>query len=69
MTHAVFHLASCETETIDVLRAEFLSVTGCGRLTKADIDNMPFMDSFLKETLRVTPIAAGMCVLHLNIIR
>lgn len=56
-THALFHLAS-KTQYIQPLREEVESITQTDGWTKAALDKMWKLDSFIKESTRLDGILA-----------
>ena len=59
-TQAIYHLAS-RPEYIQPLREEIENVVGQEGWTKSAMGNLRKLDSFLKESQRLTGLSAGAC--------
>jgi cytochrome P450 len=63
LAHALYHLAA-RPEWADPLRAEAADVLGAGAWTKAAMARLVRMDSFLRESARVSTLNGRACSAH-----
>jgi len=66
LVQALYHLASHPQYAV-TLREEIASVVGDSGWSKKSIDRLDKLDSFIRETQRVAPLAAGESTPPLNI--
>ncbi|KAG6899127.1 hypothetical protein C0993_000504 [Termitomyces sp. T159_Od127] len=65
LTNAIYHLAACSKNTIHAMRKEIKDAVRADGWTAAALDRMVRVDSFLKETLRLSGLDARASVSHL----